>query len=192
MIEKDEDVMETKSEVSCVERSDGYAITLDHLKQHLRLTHSIEDYYLEELIRVATEALEHYVQRTFLSKTYRIVSSLILEGRSQLHKVHLLFPPIMTIKSVRDISCYDKPIIIKRYIFNSSTSKPSLSVMGGRVIEVIYSAGYGKNSNDIPSPIRHSITMMAAMMYEKRVDVDESLTQPLKLLLQPYRVMSCA
>lgn len=183
--------METKCELSCLEKSDGYAITLDHLKQHLRLTHSLEDYYLEELIRVATDSLECYVQRTFLYKTFRIISTLSMDGGARLHKIHLSFPPLVMIKSVRDISCVEKPQVIKRYILSPSTSKPSLSVMGGRLIEVIYGTGYGKSSNDIPSPIRHSITMMAATMYDKRVDAEESLTPVLKMLLQPYRVMPC-
>lgn len=183
--------METKTEITCLERSDGYAITLEHLKQHLRLSHSLEDYYLEELIRVATESLEHYVQRSFLYKTFRVVSALMWDGGSQLHKIHLAFPPLMDIKGVRDISCADKPIVMKRYMLTPSTHKPFLSVMGGRLIEVIYGAGYGRSSNDLPSPIRHSITMMAAMMYEKRIDADESLTPALKMLLQPYRVMPC-
>lgn len=55
---------------------------------------------------------------------------------------------------------------------------------------VEYAAGYGESPDDIPSPIKTAITMLAAFLFEHRgeCDADEALKRSgAKNLLAPYR-----
>ncbi|MBX9976730.1 MAG: head-tail connector protein [Alphaproteobacteria bacterium] len=174
--------------IECLSTCDGYVITLEHLKNHLRLTESHEDYYLETIIKAATVAVENYLQRTLLQKTLRLTHSGDQGG--QMHTIHLLYPPLLSIVSVNEILSNEERRLIKRYMLTPHGSKPYMSVYGG-VVEIVYKAGYGEHADCIPFPIRHGVTLLAAEMYDKRVDCVDVLSTTVQFLLQPYRVMSC-
>jgi uncharacterized phiE125 gp8 family phage protein len=165
-------------------------ITLEHLKNHLRLTESHEDYYLESIIKAATSSVENYLQRSLLSKTFKLMHKNPVHSRSQMNVIDLLYPPLVTIVSVSEIFEGDERKLIRRYVLTPHGSRPSMSVYGG-MIEVVYKTGYGEHADCIPFPIRHGVTLLAAEMYDKRVDSVDVLNSTVQFLLQPYRVMSC-
>ncbi len=179
--------------IDCLEVCDAHAITLEHLKNHLRIEGAFEDYYLEGLIKTATSAVENYLQRTLLLKTLRVVHqdrTSASRGCSALQTIDLYYPPLVSIVSVNELLSNDGKGPIKRYTLTPSSLRPKMTVWGS-VVEVVYKAGYGENSSNIPSPIRYAITLLTAEMYDKRVDVVEIVNPTIQFLLQPYRVMSC-
>ena len=154
--------------IDCIEESEGYVIPLEHLKNHLRLESSAEDNYLESIIKTATAAVENYVERTLLVKTWRILSH-HLRKKETMHNVELYYPPLLHIVSVSEILSKEEKKSLKRYSVALNGSRPFLSVLAENV-EIIYKAGYGEAGSSIPLPIRQAITLVAAEMYDKRVD----------------------
>lgn len=175
--------------MECLERSDGLAVTLSHVKSHLRLETAEEDLYLEQLIRTATELCEKATQRTLLLTTYRRLY-VPRDEEERLRNIELYYPPLVTIKSVKHAYKGDRYETIHRYMLTPSTYRPRITVWGCAV-EVIYKVGYGDKPKDIPDGLRQAITMMVAEMYEKRTDGVDVMSKTVLMLLQPYRVRPC-
>jgi uncharacterized phiE125 gp8 family phage protein len=173
---------------SCIQRGDGLAISLDHVKSHLRLESSSEDAFLEKLIRSASESVENYLRRSLLLKTWRT----IYQGKESqtLCEINLCYPPIFAISSVSELLYDGTKRELKRYILTPHEHMPKLSVYG-KNIEVIYKCGYGENYLSVPEPIGQAITLLVGEMFEKRIECVDVISQAISFLLQPYRVMSC-
>lgn len=173
---------------SCIQRGDGLAISLHHVKSHLRLESSAEDAYLEKLIRVASESVENYLGRSLLLKIWRTV----YQGKESenLCEIKLCYPPLFAISSVSELLHDGTKKELKRYILTPHVHMPKLSVYG-KNIEVIYKCGYGENYLSIPEPIGQAITLLVGEMFEKRIECVEVISKAISFLLQPYRVMPC-
>jgi len=175
--------------IECLEKGDGLAISLNHLKSHLRLESSEEDLYLEQLVRTAMDYCEKATQRTFLTKTYRRVY-IPREEDQKLRTIDLFYPPLVNIQSVVHLGKGNKRDAVQRYMLTPSTYRPRISVWGN-AIEITYKAGYGDKSNDIPDSLRQAITLIAAEMYEKRTESPDIHSKTVDLLIQPYKVRPC-
>jgi len=49
-----------------------YPVTLDQVKDHLRITHSNDEPYLQALIAAATDKAEQYIRRRLITQTWKI------------------------------------------------------------------------------------------------------------------------
>lgn len=186
--------------IECIEASDQLAITLAHFKQHLRMEHEDqdlnlppkgEDVYLEDLIRTATDIVEHYTQRSLLHKVWRLQHQHDAKG-GNLHTFELPYPPLLKIIEVRDLSLRtvdQNPPLIKRYMLTPNGTVPIMSIWS-QYVEVTYQAGYGSTSAHIPPALRQAITCIAAELYEHRIDHTVEITGSLKTMLMPYRIIS--
>ena len=172
----------------CIQKGDGLAISLIHLKNHLRLENNFEEPFLEQVIKVASESIENYLGRSLLLKTWKCFAQATSGGNMM--EVELCYPPLITIVSVTEVFQEDVRKPVKRYLLRPSAERPKLSVWAGAV-EIIYKCGYGENYLAIPESLRHAITLIAGEMYEKRVDFQACLTPAIDFLLKPYRVMPC-
>lgn len=174
----------------CIQAVDGYIVTLDHLKEHLRLTNADEDRYLEHLIKTAGVFVENYLERTLLLKTWRVRQG--ETGSLPIFRLIHLRPPIVSIVSANEINVDGSAHKIKRYMLTPNAMRPRINVWGS-CVEFTYKSGYGETSSSIPLPIRQAALMLAAEMFVKRVDLIEAFSNAtIKQLLQPYRVMTWA
>ena len=57
--------------------------------------------------------------------------------------------------------------------------------------EIVYVAGYGNTSTDVPQPIKNAMLIHVGQLYETRGQCPDSMDLPpaAKLLLQPYRIL---
>lgn len=133
--------------------------------------------------------VENYTQRSLLKKTWRIRH--MHDGRGGLHTFALPYPPLLKIITVRDLSgsrVNQTPPLIKRYMLTPNGTLPIMSVWSHDV-EVEYCTGYGDMPSHIPPAIRQAITLIAAEMYEHRVDHTLEIEGALKTMLAPYRIV---
>ena len=191
--------------IECIEHCKNLAITLSHLKQHLRMDHSEqgdfdaslpprgEDLYMDEVIRTATDMVENYTNRSILYKVWRLIHRQDDYGGSgfqkKLHTFALPYPPFVNIVEIRDISTASKDgTTIKRYMLTPNGTVPVISVWN-RAVEVVYRTGYGESPVQVPPALRQGITLIAGELYEKRVDHNIRIEGTLKTMLMPYRIV---
>ena len=191
--------------IECIEHCKNLAITLSHLKQHLRMDHGEqgdfdanlpprgEDLYLDEVIRTATDMVENYTNRSILYKVWRLIHRQDDHGgggyQKKLHTFALPHPPFVNIIEIRDISTASKDgVVIKRYMLTPNGTVPVISVWN-HAVEVVYRTGYGESPVQVPPALRQAITLIAGELYEKRVDHNIRIEGTLKTMLMPYRIV---
>lgn len=189
-------------------------ISVADLKTYLKIDGTDEDTILGYLIDAATDLAEIYCRRAFISQTFKMTmdnfgggsyDDSFLEGVHNLPRgginsqsvIELMRPPIISITS---ITTYDEAN--NSSVFSSSNY--TLDGNGGRIylnesvtwptglrdraaIEIVYVAGYGATTADVPSSIKTAVMVQAAAMYECRGQAD--LVAAAKGLLDPFRLL---
>ncbi len=189
-------------------------VTVEVLKQHLRLDHDEEDVLLAQMITAARQFLETKLSLAFLTARWRYRPRLYCTQRgrgrpapfshqaqrsfkkpsikmplfpiSQLHHIKLYLSDGTT--ALADLS-HARIESAARPAFITGLSLPSMvQVEYGAEFE--FSAGYGALPEDVPSPLRLAITMLAAYFYENRIDsqhcLSASLPATISLILMDY------
>lgn len=194
--------------IECLESCPNLAISLEYLKNHLRLDDiqdmpsnlpQGEDYYLEELIRAAQGIVENYTGRTLLYKTWKLshtAEDVPHEGagprrHARIHTFALPHPPLVRIVEVRDMLGMDgdaRGRVIRRYMLTPNGTLPIISVWSPHV-EVTYQTGYGDTPLQVPAPLRQAVTHIVAEMYSNRTNANISIQGMLKEILDPYRIV---
>ena len=163
-------------------------VTLQEVKEHLRITGSDEDALLTTFIEVAREYCEEYQNRAYISQTWDLFLDEFPESPYSLPK-----PPL---QSVTHLKYYDQDgtedefnssnylvdmASIKGRIslaYNKSWPSVTLQPMNGVVIRFV--AGYGDDGSDVPERIRNAIKVLVGQIYENReaTDIKEHLEVP--------------
>lgn len=164
----------------------GICVSVDDVKEHLRIESTKEDYLLQTYIKVAQNYAENYCKRSFMPKTYVYK----IDSFPNCDVIEIPFPPLSTNSTDLTIT----------YI-NSSGGSTSLSSTHyevdylstpGRVIlnknltwpqtyghyndvTITYKAGYPIDVNStggtVPEPVKAWVMMRVAQMYEHREPV---------------------
>ena len=175
-------------------------VTLQEAKDHLRITHLLEDNLITLAITTARMMAESYTQRAICQKTI------------ECHRDHfgyvmeLPFPAVSAVTSIKydDIYGVEQTLASTEYD-NYLINEPALIVQGyGKTfpgtrdklnaVRIRYVAGYA-SANAIPSPIKSAILLLIGHLYENREDLTtvkmEEMPLGSKALLNPYRLLSC-
>ena len=189
-------------------------ISVTDLKAYLKIDGTDEDTILGYLIDAATDLAEVYCRRAFISQTFKLtmdgfsgiaVDDLLGAGVYNLPRgnfgnanfIELMRPPIVSITSITTYNTANTSAVF-------SSASYMLDINGGRVclndgyawptalrnkaaVEIIYVAGYGSTTADVPSGIRTAVMMQAASMYECRGSAD--LVAAAQGLLDPFRLL---
>ena len=59
----------------------------------------------------------------------------------------------------------------------------------GAPVSVIFTAGYGVSTDDIPAPLRQAMLLLVTNAYEHRTDVPETMPLMVDALTMPYKVL---
>lgn len=175
-------------------------VSVADLKEHLRISGSAEDTYLEALIRAATEAAQLYVGRYFLEHglAYWLDAQAGLDaewwsgvrqgpiGGIAKRVVELPGIPLVSVDEVTTytedgtgtvyssgsyyVDAVDKNIW-GRLILVDGAVWPS-NLRDGLAIKIAYTAGYTDTPADLPDWITRGVMMVAAYLYENRGDCD--------------------
>lgn len=170
-----------------IQNSTVQAINLAKLKSYLKIDHNEEDETLKLMVNAATSLVEQETSRSLLSKTWhlRAIGVPTPEGLS---RITLPYPPLVEIVSVGQVVDDSKVVPYPRYTIEWERTHPSLLVSAkGKVIDIVYKAGYGERASSIPAALRQAILLLATEMYEHRSATTRLPPDSLaKVLIQPF------
>lgn len=172
-------------------------ITLQQAKDHLNLTHDLDDALIEMIITSARQRVEQEISKSLLTQTVE----LSLDDFSD--EICLYYAPV---QSVTSIAYYDSDNVQQTLAANMYDV--DLKSMVGRVtraynatypsvyyrpnaVTITYVAGYGDNAQDVPSPILSAVLLLVGHLYENRDQVSPmnmyDLPMGVSYLLSPYQ-----
>jgi len=162
-------------------------VTVDEVKQFIKLDVNTDDTLIEALIIAATDIVEKYTGRALITKT------LLLLGDELEDDLFLPYPPIQSIESfqVTDSTGAVHDVSSDSYLLDGELGRirraPGESYPNCRAymgVEIKYKAGYGDNPADVPQAIREAIKRIVAKWYEDRTIGEIPLES--EALLVPY------
>lgn len=195
-----------------------YPITLQELKDHLRITHNDEDTVLQNTIYAATDAVEQYLNRKLITQ---VVAAWIdsmppvswWSGTKQASirifqntPGWLIRLPLMPTQSVDEIRVWlenDNDEVVPTTVYRVDTVDVDLAA---RValretqfwpfllrnilsMRITYTVGYG-DPEDVPPLIKQGLLMWATKMYVNRGDCEQTRFKvDAPSVLQAYRVV---
>lgn len=148
-------------------------ITVAEAKEHLRVTHSDEDAYIESLIHAARVHCETFTRRQLMSATLKYE----LDGFPD--QIVLPSPPLTSVSSIKhyDPSGTQQTVTASDYRVDSSSEPGRVEPAYGKVwpptrsiintVEIIYVCGY-TNAAAVPDGLKAAIKLMVAHLYENR------------------------
>lgn len=152
-------------------------VSVDELKLFARIDGDDEDSLLADFIKGVREKSELYLWRAFIEQSITLKMDFWPSD-----KIELPQPPLISITSV---STLDEDDVATTYSSDNyyaiTESTPGLLVIKNDVdwptnddrihggYQVIYKAGYGTGSDDVPQTIRLGIMMWATYVYETRL-----------------------
>ena len=176
-------------------------VTVDEIKDHLRIDTNYEDTLLGLYIDAATEMAENYCGRHFIIHEYNLYFNKVVE------KASLIFPDCVMVNHQGGSSPWPVNYIIeqgssvgsaKAYI--DRFSNPTIVYLTSdfdRNITLLkdinnafwfrFKTGFGENASDVPQAIKQAIKLIVSDMYYFREDRKRSFPMASEILLQPYK-----
>jgi len=154
------------------------AVSLDTVKDHLKIDGTENDAELTLLIKAATRIAENYTRRTFINTGFRTYRCCFLDcfelKRSKfqaLEKYEYLKDGTFTIV---DSSLYyiTSDTAYSKILLKDGSSYPSDIDMNEQAIIIEFVAGYGVDEEDIPYDLRLALLNHITALFENRGDCD--------------------
>jgi len=169
-------------------------ITLQELKDHLRITHNDEDVAINGYLVAAVRAIEARASIAMLTQSWRLALDCVPE--------ETVFLPISPAASIGAVVIIDsdgvpQPVLSETYVFAAGSPgrlrrvapwpRPGVSVAG---VQIDFTAGYA-DAASVPAPLKQAVRMLAAHFYERREALSETrlyaVPQTVDALIAPYR-----
>lgn len=161
--------------------SDG-VVSLDEVKQHVRVDSSDDDNLMSIYIQAATRKLDGrdgLLGRCLLTQTWR----LLLDRFPA--QIDVPLPPCRSVDSINyiDAAGETQTLAPENYQVAGLNSADGVRIVpaygkcwptigtGLEKVTVTFTAGYGDDAADVPEPIRTAIMMHAALLYDNRESV---------------------
>lgn len=196
-------------------------VTLNDLKNYLRLSGASEDQELVALIEEARQLIEDYSGLALITQTWQLtidrwpsVHEPWWDGVRQAHinildggnsSLKLPRHPLQSITSVTvysgdgtpttvtvgDIFDVDTQQLLGRLTLKLGAVWP-VALRANNAIEIVYKAGYGDDTVDVPMPLVRAVKQLAAYLYSHRgdgcVDGNPLTKSGVASILDTYRV----
>lgn len=189
-------------------------ISLAEMKAFLRVDTAADDALIEDFVKVATESVAQFLQRSIVSQTLELTMDGFGNGnsvygeisageyelpvsfaRGDLQTIDLPFLPIVSITSIKTYDQANAEATLSsaaytldanggRVYLNSGYNWPS-SLRDRASVKIRYVAGYGYTN--VPLPIRQAVRQHAAAMYDCRRMCD--MTPEMVSMVSPYRIL---
>ena len=176
-------------------------VTVDEIKDHLRIDTTDEDTLLGLYIDAATEMAENYCGRHFIKHTYKLYFD------TETHRASLYFPDCELYSPSESVDAYvewEKPNfahpVVSDEAYLESFSNPSIVRLSkdfenygypasgdGDLFWFNFKTGFGAAASDVPQAIKQAIKLIVADMYYFREDRKRSFPMASEILLQPYK-----
>lgn len=177
-------------------------VSIDTVKEELRLEISDDDDYIARKIETARVLTETYLRRALITQTLRYTVDGWPQGNYLRGFPQTFYLPRPKLQSVSSVTYTDgegtvQTVPASDYIVDTDNEPGRVCTAFDKVwpfnrhqinsVKVTYVAGYGDNEADVPAGIREIICLMAAYFYEQRTLITE-IPEAYKILLSPYRV----
>ena len=180
------------------------ALTVQEVKDYLRVDSSDEDTLLGVLIDAATQVAEHYLGRFLLTTVveefydfFPVYQTGVDPFRGDRNIVYLSRGPVQSITSLKYIDGNGDEQTVSTDDYRSDLVSEPARIMPEHgwqgtkdtvnAVIVRYTCGYTQAS-DVPANIKVALLLIIGEMYEKRVDSVHRLPTASEHLLNPYRV----
>lgn len=142
-------------------------VTTAEVKAFLKIDYSTDDTLIAEMIIMAREFVENFLQRALINRT------VTAEWTNTGTTVYLPIQPCSTITSVTRVYENETTELLVEnddYFVKGSKDKTIKLAASNTGLQVIYTAGYGTAASSVPSAIKHAILRIIATYYEHRED----------------------
>ena len=182
-----------------IEGPSAEPVTIEELRDWLRLDDTAQDATLARLITAGRMALEQAIQRRIMIERWRLT----LDAWPLARIVPLPVSPVQAIAAVRVYDGNGQPQLLASEAYRLShcglmprlklegeVPKPGIRESG---IEIDMVAGYGATPGDVPGPLRMALRLLVTRWHENRGDADPGpLPADVLALMAPYRRMRLA
>ncbi|CAH58115.1 phage head-tail connector protein [Ehrlichia ruminantium] len=176
-----------ESSMLCITRKSNpisLPITLLEVKSFLRVNNNTDDELINNLISIASEYAQWYIEKSLTKQLWQISCSGYIP-----RKIQLPFNPIIKVNYVKIIHINDiEELIDERYYHVDIVQSHILLHTQNNVnrIEILYEAGYTDTSL-IPAQIKHGILHHVAVAYKNRESENTNLLTFIKDIYSPFR-----
>jgi len=188
--------------ISIVSPSTVLPLTLEEVKDHLRVDCEDEDALLAAYVRAECENVESTLNRSLVTRTIDLYLDGFPGGSFDLPRspVQSVTGVNYTVKgatgvygSTVDAATYtlDTAAVPNRVVLKAGKNWPAAVLEADRPVRVRYIAGYGDAGSDVPESIRTAILLRVGDRYENReatADAKLYATRAADRLLAPHRV----
>ena len=152
-------------------------VTLEAAKTFLRVDHDAEDQLITDLIASAASQIEPIICTSLIARQQ------CLTKRVRGGCVYLNRYPVTSVEAVR----VDGADVAFTANLKTRPVAFHFDQLDGTIVEIDFTAGYGSDPSDLPTPLRQAILLMVAHLYEHRAGDIPPLPLMIGALLQPYR-----
>lgn len=174
------------------------SLPVSALSDHLRLSSGFaddgsQDAQLEGCLRSSMAAIEARVGKVLLQRQFALTMMSWHAASS-----HAL--PIAPVASIDSIKLIDRTgdettVDAARYVLRPDTHRPRIEAettslptpSSGGTIEVVVTAGYGTDWDNVPADLRHALLALAADFYDLEDSTPRQMPAHVLALIEPYR-----
>ena len=141
-------------------------LTLEEVKNFLRVDGDTDNDLITKLIKTATKKCETYIGKSLITKKYK----LIFEDHSS-ESFRLPYGPVQSIESITifDFNNNSSVIDSSQYIIEQDLNKLTANILiSGHKVEILYTSGYGATASDVPDDLKQGILFHIARLYDDR------------------------
>lgn len=188
--------------VSLVTDAEVEPVTVQEVKDNLRVTDTDEDSLIAGLITSARMIVEQITRRSLINKTY----DLYLDAFPASEVIELPFPPLSSVTSVK---YYDQDNQLQtlgasnyqtdnrsapgRIVLTEDGAWPLTEGDKVNAVEIRFIAGYGASAAAVPNPIRLAIIHLVSHWFEHREPYSQASVSKIPVtfenILMPYRFL---
>lgn len=172
-------------------------VGLDAMKSYLRVTDDSEDALVAAMISAARATVEAITGLALISQQWRVS----IDAWPLADLLRPLLRPLRQIDSARLVAADGTATELEAADFRLEPGCDAIRPLGARPeiaaggwLEIVFTAGYGDASTDVPPPLRLAMQTLAASWFDRRGDHVASPGAPLLpeaalALLAPFRRM---
>ncbi len=159
-------------------------VSLSMVKSFLRVENNQDDDLISNLISIATEYAEWYMEKSLMQQKWQISCIGYIP-----RKIQLIFCPLIQVESVKTVLRNGSEITINKelyYIDMVGSYIEFYSYFNVQRLDIIYEAGY-LDANLIPAQIKHGIAHHVAIAYKNREAENNNSLAIVREIYSPFR-----
>lgn len=183
-------------------------LTLDEVREHLRIVGTDQDNYLARLIAAARSRAERITKRALITQTWRVTVDEFPEW------FNIPKAPLQSVLSINyldsdgaTVALYDSSspqVGVADFVIDTQSDPARVllaygitwptPVVQANAVSLTFEAGYGDHAEDVPEDLRLAMLLMIGHWFEHRESVSEEdykdVPQSAMWILEDYRVLT--